>query len=183
MGQHQMWAAQFITLQRAAPVDQLGRLGSMGFGLPVGDRRAVRVSGQAGVLHVGDGGFQMSIPGTGDARQLQLPVKIIVMNNGYLGMVRQWQELFYNNRLSSVKLDTFPRRRNCSPAPTASRAARWNARANWRRRSKKRLREPGPYLLERASARRSRTCTRWFRPVAQSMKWCWPRRSRLQVDS
>ena len=57
---------------------------------------------------VGDGGFQMSIPELATIASYGLPIKIIVMNNGYLGMVRQWQELFYNNRLSSVTLDCFP---------------------------------------------------------------------------
>ena len=56
----------------------------------------------------GDGGFQMSIPELATVANQHLPVKIIIMNNGYLGMVRQWQELFYNNRLSSVQLDSFP---------------------------------------------------------------------------
>ena len=57
---------------------------------------------------VGDGGFQMSLPELATIVNYGLPVKIVVMNNGYLGMVRQWQELFYNNRLSSVTLDSFP---------------------------------------------------------------------------
>ena len=57
---------------------------------------------------VGDGGFQMSIPELATIVNHSLPIKIIVMNNGHLGMVRQWQELFYNNRLCSAKLDTFP---------------------------------------------------------------------------
>jgi acetolactate synthase-1/2/3 large subunit len=56
----------------------------------------------------GDGGFQMSIPELATIVSQGLPVKIIVMNNGYLGMVRQWQTLFYNNRLSAVTLDCFP---------------------------------------------------------------------------
>jgi acetolactate synthase I/II/III large subunit len=57
---------------------------------------------------VGDGGFQMSIPELGTIASHGLPIKIVIMNNGYLGMVRQWQELFYNNRLSAVELDCFP---------------------------------------------------------------------------
>ena len=57
---------------------------------------------------VGDGGFQMSIPELATIANHALPIKIIVMNNGYLGMVRQWQELFYNNRLSQVQLVGFP---------------------------------------------------------------------------
>ena len=57
---------------------------------------------------VGDGGFQMSIPELATIASHGLPIKIIVMNNGYLGMVRQWQTLFYNNRLSAVELDCFP---------------------------------------------------------------------------
>src|SRR5439155_1755631 len=57
---------------------------------------------------VGDGGFQMAIPELGTIATHGLPIKIVIMNNGYLGMVRQWQTLFYNNRLSSVQLDCFP---------------------------------------------------------------------------
>jgi acetolactate synthase-1/2/3 large subunit len=57
---------------------------------------------------VGDGGFQMSLPELATIVNYGLPVKIVVMNNGYLGMVRQWQELFYNNRMSAVTLDSFP---------------------------------------------------------------------------
>src|SRR5207244_6659983 len=57
---------------------------------------------------VGDGGFQMAIPELATVASYGLPVKIVVMNNGYLGMVRQWQTLFYNNRLSAVELDCFP---------------------------------------------------------------------------
>ena len=86
----------------------------------------------------GDGGFQMSIPELATIANHALPVKIIVMNNGYLGMVRQWQELFYNNRLSSVQLDTFPGSRKAGRAPTDSRAARWRSPAScaarWKRR-------------------------------------------------
>jgi acetolactate synthase-1/2/3 large subunit len=80
----------------------------MGFGLPSAIGAQVANPGQRVFALVGDGGFQMSIPELSTIASNRLPVKIVVMNNGYLGMVRQWQELFYNNRLSAVCLDSFP---------------------------------------------------------------------------
>ena len=85
-----------------------GGLGSMGFGLPSAVGAQFAHPEKLVFALVGDGGFQMSIPEMGTIASHALPIKIIVMNNGYLGMVRQWQELFYNNRLSAVTLDCFP---------------------------------------------------------------------------
>src|SRR5207302_2340723 len=85
-----------------------GGLGSMGFGLPAAIGAQFAHPGKLVFALVGDGGFQMSIPELATIANHALPIKIIVMNNGYLGMVRQWQELFYNNRLSSVQLNCFP---------------------------------------------------------------------------
>jgi acetolactate synthase-1/2/3 large subunit len=80
----------------------------MGFGLPSAIGAQIANPGQRVFALVGDGGFQMSIPELSTIAANRLPVKIVVMNNGHLGMVRQWQELFYNNRLSGVRLDAFP---------------------------------------------------------------------------
>jgi acetolactate synthase-1/2/3 large subunit len=80
----------------------------MGFGLPAAIGAQFARPDKLVFALVGDGGFQMSIPELGTIASHGLPIKIIVMNNGYLGMVRQWQELFYNNRLSAVELDCFP---------------------------------------------------------------------------
>src|SRR5207247_2021597 len=108
VGQHQMWAAQFIRFNHPRLWLNSGGLGSMGFGLPAAIGAQFARPDKLVFALVGDGGFQMSIPELATIANHALPIKIIVMNNGYLGMVRQWQELFYNNRLSSVQLDYFP---------------------------------------------------------------------------
>ena len=108
VGQHQMWAAQLIRFNEPRLWLNSGGLGSMGFGLPGAIGAQFARPDKLVFALVGDGGFQMSIPELATIVNHGLPIKIIVMNNGYLGMVRQWQTLFYNNRLSSVELDCFP---------------------------------------------------------------------------
>ncbi len=108
VGQHQMWAAQFIRFDEPRLWLNSGGLGSMGFGLPAAIGAQFACPDKLVFAIVGDGGFQMSIPELATIANHGLPIKIIVVNNGYLGMVRQWQELFYNNRLSQVELNTFP---------------------------------------------------------------------------
>lgn len=108
VGQHQMWCAQLIRFNSPRLWINSGGLGSMGFGLPSAMGAQYAQPGQLVFAVVGDGGFQMSVPELGTLVNYGLNVKVIVMNNGYLGMVRQWQELFYNNRLSQVTLENFP---------------------------------------------------------------------------
>jgi acetolactate synthase-1/2/3 large subunit len=108
VGQHQMWAAQLVRFNEPRLWINSGGLGSMGFGLPAAIGAQFARPDKLVFAIVGDGGFQMSIPELATIVNHSLPVKIIVMNNGHLGMVRQWQELFYNNRLSQVELSSFP---------------------------------------------------------------------------
>src|SRR4051812_32998990 len=108
VGQHQMWSAQFIRFDAPRLWINSGGLGSMGYGLPSAIGAQFACPDKLVFAIVGDGGFEMSLPELATIVNYGLPIKIVVMNNGYLGMVRQWQELFYNNRLSSVTLDTFP---------------------------------------------------------------------------
>ena len=108
VGQHQMWAAQFIRFNEPRLWLNSGGLGSMGFGLPCAIGAQFARPDKLVFAVVGDGGFQMSIPELATIANHALPVKIVVMNNGYLGMIRQWQELFYNNRLCQAELNSFP---------------------------------------------------------------------------
>ncbi|MBI1790584.1 MAG: biosynthetic-type acetolactate synthase large subunit, partial [Acidobacteria bacterium] len=108
VGQHQMWAAQLVRFNKPRLWINSGGLGAMGFGLPAAIGAQFAQPDKLVISLVGDGGFQMSVPELATIASYGLPIKIIVMNNGYLGMVRQWQELFYNNRLSQVTLDCFP---------------------------------------------------------------------------
>ena len=108
VGQHQMWAAQLVRFNEPRLWINSGGLGSMGFGLPAAIGAQFARPDKLVFAVVGDGGFQMSIPELATIAYYGLPIKIVVMNNGYLGMVRQWQELFYNNRLSQVELSCFP---------------------------------------------------------------------------
>ncbi len=108
VGQHQMWAAQLIRYDAPRLWLNSGGLGSMGFGLPSAMGAQVAFPDKLVFAILGDGGFQMSLPELATIAAERLPIKIVVMNNGYLGMVRQWQELFFNNRLSASTMSSFP---------------------------------------------------------------------------
>jgi acetolactate synthase-1/2/3 large subunit len=108
VGQHQMWVAQFYPFTRARQLITSGGLGTMGFGLPAAMGAQLALPDQLVVAVVGDGGFQMTNQELATAVQYDLPVKVLVMNNGYLGMVRQWQELFYDRTYSEVDISVAP---------------------------------------------------------------------------
>jgi acetolactate synthase-1/2/3 large subunit len=146
VGQHQMWAAQLVRFNEPRLWLNSGGLGSMGFGLPGAIGAQFARPEKLVFALVGDGGFQMAIPELATIVSSGLPIKIIVMNNGYLGMVRQWQTLFYNNRLSSVEMDCFP--------DAAKLAAAYGFKGRtvekpWELASamEEAVAEPGPYLL------------------------------------
>jgi acetolactate synthase-1/2/3 large subunit len=108
VGQHEMWAAQFVRFNEPRLWICSGGLGSMGFGLPAAIGAQFARPDKLVFALIGDGGFQMAIPELATIATHQLPVKIVIVNNGYLGMVRQWQELFFNNRLCAVELESYP---------------------------------------------------------------------------
>jgi acetolactate synthase-1/2/3 large subunit len=146
VGQHQMWGAQFIRFNHPRLWINSGGLGSMGFGLPSAIGAQFARPDKLVFAICGDGGFQMSIPELATIANHALPVKIIVMNNGYLGMIRQWQELFYNNRLSSAKLDSFPDPEKLAGA-YGFKGSTVESPRELRGALEAAVREPGPYLL------------------------------------
>jgi len=104
VGQHQMWTAQYYRHNQPNRFLTSGGLGSMGYGLPAAiGAKFARPDDEVWAV-VGDGGFQMSIPELATVSQEGLGVKIAVMRNGYLGMVRQWQELIHGKRYSEVAI-------------------------------------------------------------------------------
>jgi acetolactate synthase I/II/III large subunit len=108
VGQHQMWAAQYFHFSTPRRWINSGGLGTMGFGLPAAMGAAVAQPDALSVLLTGDGSFQMNIQELATCRTHDIPVKTVIMNNGYLGMVRQWQELFWDRRYSHVDMGTWP---------------------------------------------------------------------------
>jgi acetolactate synthase-1/2/3 large subunit len=104
VGQHQMWEAQYYHHERSRTLITSGGLGSMGFALPAGiGAKVARPDAEVWVV-VGDGGFQMTMAELATIQQEKLNVKVAIINNGYLGMVRQWQEFFYEGRYESTPL-------------------------------------------------------------------------------
>lgn len=108
VGQHQMWVAQFYPFTQTRQLITSGGLGTMGFGLPAAVGAKLARPDKLVIAVVGDGGFQMTNQELATAVQYDLPVKILIMNNGYLGMVRQWQEMFYDRTYSEVDISVAP---------------------------------------------------------------------------
>ncbi len=108
VGQHQMWTAQFIDYETPDSIITSGGAGTMGFGLPAAIGAKVAMPEKKVVLVVGDGGFQMTFQELMMIRQYNLNVKVLIINNSFLGMVRQWQELFHDRRYSFVDLTYNP---------------------------------------------------------------------------
>jgi acetolactate synthase-1/2/3 large subunit len=104
VGQHQMWAAQYFWIDKPNGFITSGGLGTMGFEVPAAMGAQVAAPDSTVWSICGDGGFQMTSQELATVVEYDLPVKFAIINNGYLGMVRQWQELFYKNNLSAVRM-------------------------------------------------------------------------------
>ena len=112
VGQHQMWSTHYLVYKHPRTFISSGGLGTMGFGLPAAIGAQIGRPGERVVCVSGDGGIQMNFQELVVAVEHGLPVKVIVLNNGHLGMVRQWQELFYERRYSAVVLGQSGRPKN-----------------------------------------------------------------------
>ena len=108
VGQHQMWAAQMMKFSQPRSWLTSGGLGTMGYGLPAGIGAHFAAPDRQVVVISGDGSIQMNIQELSAAVQYNVPVKVIILNNHYLGMVRQWQEKFYEERYSHSYMDAMP---------------------------------------------------------------------------
>lgn len=152
VGQHQMWTAQLYGFDQPRNWLNSGGLGAMGYGFPAAMGAAVARPQDLVVAVVGDGGFQMSMNELATVKQYNIPVKILLINNGYLGMVRQWQEQFYEHRYSHSDMEVAPDFVKLAEAYDVP-ALRATKASEVTRVLEKGLNIPGPVLIEMQVAR------------------------------
>ena len=171
VGQHQMWAAQHYPFDRPRRWITSGGLGTMGFGLPAALGAQVAMPDELVIDIAGDGSFEMTLQELSTAQMYGLPVKVVILNNGYLGMVRQWQELFWEGRYAGTSFEPFQ--------PSFAGIARAYGIAASTVHDRRRPRGRAGRGLRRPRGRRWLTCTstRWPRSSPWSPRARGPARS------
>lgn len=146
VGQNQMFAARYSLFSNTRSLVTSGGLGTMGFGLPAAIGAKIGDPKREVVVFTGDGGMQMTIQELGTIAQEKLPVKIVVLNNNFLGMVRQWQELFFERRYSFTEISSpdFVKVAESYGIPGKKVTERGDLEGSM----KEMIESPGPYLLE-----------------------------------
>ena len=163
-----MWATQYYTYTCPRQFISSGGLGTMGFGLPAAIGAKIGRPDKTVIDISGDGGFQMTMQELATAVSYDVPVVVCILNNGYLGMVRQWQELFWNKRYSFTCIA------GCQPDFKLKLAEAFGAvgmTVTERTRSSRRCARPSAAAGRRSSTSDvapRRTCTRWCRPARRS---------------
>lgn len=146
VGQHQMVTSRYYTFRNTRSNITSGGAGTMGFALPAALGAALAVPQKNVVAVIGDGGFQMTVQELGTIMQYKIPVKIIILNNNFLGMVRQWQQLFFEGRYSFTEM-TNPNFVALAAAYSIP-AKKVTERADLRKSLAEMMKTPGPFLLE-----------------------------------
>ena len=147
IGQHQMWCAQYFHFDRPRRWLQSGGLGTMGFGLPAAMGAKVGMPDETVICLAGDGSVQMNMQELATCAQDGIDIKIFISNNGYLGMVRQWQELFWDKRYSQVDMGQFPDFVKLADAYGAT-GFRFDNKTTLVEDIKKAIATPGPVMVD-----------------------------------
>ncbi len=153
VGQHQMWTAQFFQFNKPRTLLTSGGLGTMGYGLPSAMGAQAAFPGRQVITICGDGGVQMNIQEMATLVQNKLPVKIVILNNNFLGMVRQWQELFFDKRYSSTCMELPIDLRQTGGCIWRQGFQHLQAVLTWKRSSRRAFKEKGPVIMEFMIAR------------------------------